>query len=72
MYALIYADIHYIVSNFCSHHRAVARYENPGGARSIVVGITYPPGKGQLILLCPYEMIVSSKIPGKLFPEFLP
>ena len=28
--------------------------------------------KGQLISKCPYEMIVSSKIPMKLFPGFLP
>ena len=30
------------------------------------------PSKGQLILKCPYEMIVSPKIPTKLFPGFLP
>ena len=28
--------------------------------------------KGQLILLCPYEMIVLSKIPTKLFLDFCP
>ena len=28
--------------------------------------------KGQLISLCPYEMMVSSKITTKLFPGFLP
>ena len=28
--------------------------------------------KGRLISKCPYEMIVSSKIPTKLFPDFYP
>ena len=28
-----------------------------------------PSPKGQLILWCPYEMIVSSKIPTKIFPR---
>jgi hypothetical protein len=32
---------------------------------------SYKYSKGQLILQCPYEMIVSSKIPAKLFPGFL-
>ena len=31
-----------------------------------------PSPKGQLILWCPYEMIVSSEMPTKLFPGFLP
>ena len=29
-------------------------------------------GKGQLISECPYEIIVSPKIPTKKFPRFLP
>ena len=28
--------------------------------------------KGQFILWCPYQMIVSSKVPAKLFPVFCP
>ena len=42
---------------------------------SIIMMKISPPskiGKGQLILECPYEIIVSPKIPTKLFPGFLP
>ena len=37
-----------------------------------VIDPIYLPTKGQMISECPYEIIVSPKIPTKKFPRFLP
>ena len=59
-------------------------FENSAGQfMSLVISSKYFPGlpeielhmyllKGQLISKCPYEKLVSSKIPTKKIPRFLP
>ena len=43
-----------------------------GNSSSSSTSSAPPPTKGQLISKCPYEIIVSSKIPTKLFLDFCP
>ena len=50
------------------HPSIITTYASLLAVLLFTVDRSYDKTKGQLILYCPYEIIVSSKIPTQLFP----